>query len=129
MRSAAARSAALRGLGGFSMAEGDAMKKVERDGKIAVLYSPGFGAGWSTWSKKEHRETLCMDADIVQPFLDGDKTRALAVALEKFPNTYTGGFDDLEVEWIDKGKQFEIEEYDGSESVHVIGGRKYFSTT
>lgn len=105
------------------------MKKVERDGKVAVLFSPGFGAGWSTWANEEDREALCMDADIVQPFLDGDKARALAVALEKFPDTYTGGFNDLEVEWIDKGAQFEIEEYDGSESVHVIGGRTYLSTT
>ena len=27
------------------------MDKVIRDGKVAVLYSPGFGAGWSTWSR------------------------------------------------------------------------------
>lgn len=26
------------------------MKKLIRDGKVAVLVSPGFGAGWSTWN-------------------------------------------------------------------------------
>ena len=26
------------------------MDKVIRDGKVAVLYSPRFGSGWSTWS-------------------------------------------------------------------------------
>jgi len=26
-------------------------KKYEKDGKVAVLYSPGFGAGWSTWNR------------------------------------------------------------------------------
>jgi hypothetical protein len=28
------------------------MKKLIRDGKVAVLYSPGFGAGWSTWNQE-----------------------------------------------------------------------------
>ena len=28
------------------------MKKIIRDGKVAVLYSPGFGAGWSTWNQE-----------------------------------------------------------------------------
>lgn len=26
------------------------MDKVIKDGKVAVLYSPGFGAGWFTWN-------------------------------------------------------------------------------
>lgn len=26
------------------------MEKVIRDGKVAVLYSPGYGAGWTTWT-------------------------------------------------------------------------------
>jgi len=31
------------------------MTKYIRDGKVAVLYSPGFGAGWSTWNDDEYR--------------------------------------------------------------------------
>ena len=26
------------------------MNKVIRDGKVAVLYSPGYGAGWYSWN-------------------------------------------------------------------------------
>ena len=26
------------------------IEKVVRDGKVAVLVSPGYGAGWSTWN-------------------------------------------------------------------------------
>ena len=26
------------------------VEKLERDGKVAILYSPGYGAGWSTWN-------------------------------------------------------------------------------
>lgn len=100
------------------------MNKIERDGKVAVLVSPGFGAGWSTWNR-EHAAALCMDADIVQPVLDGDTKKAASVALSKFPDIYTGGASDLVVEWVPKGSAFEINEYDGSESLHVIGDRDY----
>jgi len=26
------------------------MDKIIRDGKVAVLYSPGYGAGWYSWN-------------------------------------------------------------------------------
>ena len=26
------------------------MEKVIRDGKVAVIYSPRYGAGWTSWS-------------------------------------------------------------------------------
>lgn len=28
------------------------LQKVIRDSKVAVLYSPGFGAGWYSWNTK-----------------------------------------------------------------------------
>ena len=101
------------------------MEKVKNAGKVAVLYSPGFGAGWSTWAKEKYKEALCMDARIVQPFLDGNKEDALEAALELFPGVYTGGFRQCTIKWIDEGSEFEIQEYDGSESIHIIGERKY----
>lgn len=33
------------------------MEKVIRDGHVAVLYSPGYGAGWFTWNEN-HKELL-----------------------------------------------------------------------
>ena len=100
------------------------MEKIENDGKVAVLVSPGFGAGWSTWNS-EHRETLCMDAEIVQAVLDKDIEKAVEIAKQKCGDFYEGGACDLTVEWVKKGQAFEVEEYDGSESVHVIGDRMY----
>lgn len=102
------------------------MEKVEKDGMVAVLVSPGFGAGWSTWGS-EYRETLCFDADIVNAVLAGDKSGAAKIAEAKCPDFYTGGASDLVVKWIKKGAMFEIEEYDGSESLHVIGDRNYLA--
>jgi hypothetical protein len=102
--------------------------KIERDGKVAVLYSPGFGAGWSTWNSADMRDVLCMDADIVQAVLNEDRDLAAKVAEAKFPaESYVCvlGARDLKVEWIPKGTAFEIEEYDGNESIHEIGSRSY----
>jgi hypothetical protein len=101
------------------------MKKIEKDGRIAVLYSPGFGAGWSTWADDDQKEALCMDARIVGPFVAGDKAGAVAAAVTMFPDLCIGGADNLTVMWIEKGKAFEVDEYDGSESVHVLGDRAY----
>jgi acetyl-CoA acetyltransferase len=39
------------------------MEKVIRDGKVAILYSPGFGAGWSTWNS--YSNEMIFDPDIV----------------------------------------------------------------
>ena len=43
-------------------------KKYIRDGQVAVIYSPGYGAGWSTWN--EHEELLSTDARIVERVLE-----------------------------------------------------------
>ena len=100
------------------------MNKLEKDGKVSVMISPGFGAGWSTWNS-EFRDTLLFDAEIAQAVIDGDKAEAARLAMEKCPGIYAGGADGLMVEWIDKGSVFEVEEYDGSESLHIIGSRDY----
>jgi len=66
-----------------------------------------------------------MDARIVGAFIEGGWREAVSEAERLFPDIYTGGGDDLEVEWVTKGQCFEIEEYDGSETLHVIGDRTY----
>lgn len=96
------------------------MEKIERNGKIAILYSPGFGAGWSTWAEEDQKDALCMDARIVGPFLAGDLAGAVAAAKAMFPDLYTGGADSLRVKWIEKDRAFKITEYDGYENVYVI---------
>jgi len=101
------------------------MEKIEKDGKVAVLYSPGYGAGWSTWAENDQRETVCMHAEIVQAVLEGDRNKAAEIAQRIYPDFYVGGAEDLEVGWVPKGEAFEITEYDGSENLVVIGQQKY----
>ena len=86
------------------------------NGEVAVLYSPGFGAGWYTWASNEH-PSMVLDRELAQAVLDGDHARALQIAEVKWPDEYHGGVADLKIEWMRPGTCFRIEEYDGSESI------------
>lgn len=99
------------------------MEKVIRDGKVAVLYSPGFGAGWYTWNSGATE--LVFDSIIVNAILEGDKQKAKERAEEICPVGYFGGIDNLVVGWVPVGEAFEITEYDGSESLKIIGEQSY----
>jgi hypothetical protein len=91
------------------------------DGKVAVLYSPGWGAGWWTWNTDN---TECLfDTEIVQMVIDGASHKEIEkIAKEKWPKGYWGGADDLTVEWLPIGQRFMIEEYDGNESLRYAEG-------
>ena len=92
------------------------VEKVIRDGKVAVLVSPGFGAGWSTWAHGELAE-VCLFDPIVVKWVEGGKVGPVPVAHYSDEYFYDGGAGDLEIVWMDEGTQFEIHEYDGSESI------------
>lgn len=95
--------------------------KLERNGMVAVLVSPGFGAGWSTWCHEDaNKIAMIFDPEIVLAVLDGDHARAEAAAGAVYPNEYLGGVKQLTVEWVPKGTRFEIHEYDGSESLRIF---------
>ena len=99
------------------------MNKVIQNGHVAVLYSPGFGAGWSTWAGSMYGEEMLFDPWIVDVLLSDEYTRdektqrILAHCAVKYPDAYTGGVEDLCIEWIPQGTAFRIEEYDGNENI------------
>lgn len=103
------------------------MDKLVRDGKVAVLYSPGFGAGWSTWIRGENEEKVLFDPDIAAAVLDEDYFLAQRIAEERYPEECLLGLDGLTVAWVPQGAQFEITEYDGSEGLHIIGTQHYWT--
>lgn len=96
------------------------MEKLVKDGMVAVIYSPGFGAGWSTWADKS-AEAFVFDKRIAEAVLEGDLDKAAEVACEISPDAYLGGARDLQVKWLPVGTAFRINEYDGSESIEVLG--------
>ncbi len=92
------------------------MNKLIRDGKVAVLISPGYGAGWYTWNT-EHPECL-YDPEIVKIVLGEAKGDISEIADNKFGDDFTAyGSDQLVVVWVPVGSRFRIDEYDGSESL------------
>ena len=93
------------------------INKLIDNGKVAVLYSPGFGAGWSTWNQEVPE--ILFDPVIVD-FVEKDQWDELATYVTlKYPGIYDGGMRDLAIAWIDVGAEFRIHEYDGSESIEI----------
>ena len=98
------------------------VEKVIRDGMVAVLVSPGYGAGWSTWNS-QHEEFMMFDASLVkakESNLSKDEIAELLVT--KFGEEYICvlGWDDTEIEWVPVDTRISIHEYDGSEGIQYL---------
>lgn len=93
------------------------MDKVRRNGCVAVLYSPGFGAGWSTWNQEY--PDMIFDPGLVSLVEQRRREEALTYARLKWPDAYLGGLDDLTIEWVPEGLAFRINDYDGNEEVEI----------
>ena len=76
---------------------------------VAVIVSPGYGAGWSTWNKPHD----VFDPKIVKWIEDGMNGDPLSEDDER----YGGGLVDAEIVWVPEGTLFAIDEYDGYESI------------
>lgn len=100
--------------------------RVIRDGKVAVLYSPGFGAGWSTWAHDGEGKDLIFDPMIVDCVEQKDLAKLATYMEMRYPNVYTGGMEDLQIEWVPVGTLFKINEYDGSESIELKEADQWF---
>jgi hypothetical protein len=99
----------------------DRRTRVEKNGKVAVLVSPSFGAGWSTWCTKEG-EAAVFCPEIVEALMAGRSGQEIIeIATRLFPGAYTAGLWGVRIEWVDKGVRFEISEYDGAEEVRILG--------
>ena len=101
-----------------------------QDGRVAVIYSPGFGAGWSTWNTEysEYGEQLIFDpglADLIINQRSWEKIEAYVTL--KWPGVYIGGLEQARVEWVAPGTEFKITEYDGSESLQFRDGEEWIT--
>lgn len=90
------------------------MEKVIRDGKVGVLVSPGYGAGFSTWG---YPTEAIFDPTLIELVENQKIQEAVDYCESKWPGEYSGGVQDLRVAWVPEGSEFVIEEYDGAESL------------
>jgi len=91
------------------------MEKVIRGGDVAVLFSPGFGAGWYSWHGVEQ---LLFDPRVVELLEQGRRDEIADYCAGVYgEDHYYGGAEDLIVAWIPVGVKFRVHEYDGAESL------------
>ena len=123
-------------------------KILNGDEYVAVVYSPDFGAGWSTWGVAEATdgrvvnwllehyhyyiptdEDAIEDGNIIRCSRDeGEVSEAEVEKLKKFcveecgysSRDYFGGARDLNIAWVKRGTRYRIKEYDGQETVEEI---------
>lgn len=108
------------------------INKVVRDGKVAVLYSPGLGPGWYTCNRA-HIQAL-FDPTIVEMVEKRDAVLAencLGLWTEKddivceieqyaeqtYDDFFSAGANSLEIAWIPEGTEFVVVDDDGDESI------------
>lgn len=130
-------------------------KILNGDEYVAVVYAPGFGAGWSTWGAAnatdgrivnwllEHYhyyiptdEDAVEDGNIIRCERDeGEVSSEEVEKLKQFcieecgyssNNRYFGGGRDLNIAWIKRGTRYNIEEYDGRETVKEISDIEWY---
>lgn len=94
-------------------------------GDVAIIYSPGYGAGWSTWNSTLG-EAAVFDKNLVEALLTNNHLKVASILKSKYPDAYTGGIDKACIAWVPVGSQFDITEYDGSERVRIIGPSSYY---
>ena len=90
------------------------MEKVIRDGKVGVLVSPGFGAGFSSWGAPEE---AIFSPTLIELVENEKFDEAISFVEKTWEGIYTGGVYDLYVAWVEEGRRFIVEEYDGAESL------------
>lgn len=85
-------------------------------GKVGIIWSPGFGAGWSTWGEPES----AVDQQLAKAIDDElPMERIEEIAERNWPGQYQGGLADAQVVWVEYGQAFRIDEYDGNESLII----------
>jgi len=95
--------------------------KKEREGKVAVLYSPRFGTDWSSSVNDPiTRYNILFDSNIVN-YVEEKNFVDLKIYMKMhYPDIFLDTIHYLEICWIQKGTIFKIEKSYGSETVKII---------
>jgi len=91
------------------------MNKVVRDGRVAVIYSPRYGSGWYSW----HLIPELLFDPVLVAMIEADRYEDIEeYCTMRWPDLLTvGDPEDLTIAWVEEGREFQIEEYDGSEKL------------
>ena len=94
------------------------MQKKIKEGMVAVLVSPRYGAGWYSGHGVEE---LLYDPKLVEMVEEKTSVEAIELYCEEVygENYYYGGAENLEVVWLSVGTPFRIDEYGGAETIEI----------
>lgn len=90
-------------------------EKVVRDGLVAILISPGYGAGWTT-NGITNSEQMLFCPEMVNAVLEARRKELPAIAKRLFPDAHFSR-QRLQVIWVPLGTRFTVCEYDGYEYI------------
>jgi hypothetical protein len=92
-------------------------------GRVAVLLSHGHGAGWYTWHQIEE---LVYDPQVVHMVLNKASADDIVSYCDKtYGVDYYDGADGLTIHWVPRGTRFQIDEYDGSETLRLESDQQW----
>ena len=103
------------------------MEKVIKNNMVAVIASPGYGAGWSSWNQ-EYPE-IVFDPRVVAWIENGKQVHEAGDLESYLEQTYPEGYfsiEDLVVYWLPVGTVFRIHEYDGNEHIVTQDRERWF---
>jgi len=97
------------------------MEKVIRNNEVAVLISHGFGAGWYSWNT-DHQELLYHPklVEMVEQNRANEIDEDWVLENLNISDIYCGGAKRLQIHWLTVGTAFEVDEYDGAESLRTL---------
>lgn len=97
---------------------------------LAVICSEGYGAGFSTWYPKLG-DLLVYGDDVLISLIEEGSQSTYREIKNHLQNHYLPGWIDdslkqLTIEWVPVGTRFQIDEYDGYESVRILEDIEWF---
>ena len=98
-----------------------------RDGKVAIVCTNRYGAGWSS-QNENYAETLLFHPKIVEMVIQGKENEMdekwfmdnLGWDSKTAHDLYLEGRRNLYIDLLPEGTFFTVEEYDGLETIKVI---------
>jgi hypothetical protein len=96
------------------------MEKVIRDGKVAVLISHGFGAGWYSWNSNQELLFSPKIVEMVEQNRSNEIDKDWIMENLGIEDVYCGGASSLKIHWLPVGTAFKVSEYDGAESLWTL---------
>ena len=106
------------------------VEKMIRGNDVAVIFSPGYGAGWSSWNN-EHAAFLLFDKTLVEmkekKVSEEEVKKYLESKFGSDKHIYCGGWDQAKIRWVTIGTKFRIDEYDGYETLIELSEEEYIT--